>query len=119
MCPAWEWKSVTLSLISLNIGLVKIADLLQNQHLPFQIAPGNEYYSSYSFAFHLYFEVSAMYWNPVWTGSVQNVEQKATLVAPGATKQPRTKRVIESCGTRLMFHSTSLRQHHNQVPSSQ
>lgn len=84
MCPAWEWKSVTLSLISLNIGMVKIVDLLHNQNLPSQIAPRNEYYNSYSFAFLLYFEVSAMYWNPIWTGSVQNVEPKATL-APGVT----------------------------------
>lgn len=68
--------------------MVSIEDLLQNQHLPSQIVPRNEY-SSYSFAFHLHFEVSAIYCNPVWTGSVQNVEQKAVL-APGVTKQPRT-----------------------------
>lgn len=84
--PVWEEQTVTLSLISLNIEMVKIEDLLQNQHLPSQIAPRNEYYNCYSFAFHFHFELSAMYWNSVWTGSVQNVDQK-TVLTPEVTNQ--------------------------------
>lgn len=79
--------------------MVEIEDLFQNQHLPSQIAPRNEYYNSYSFAFHLYFKVSAIYWNLVWTGSVQNVEQPQGLLASPELKELLTPVGQDLCST--------------------
>jgi len=76
------------------------------------MVPRNECYNSYSFALQFYHEVSVTWCNHFWTGSVQNVEQKALLV-PEVTNQCSISGIIESCGPWFVFHSPGQGEHHN------